>query len=439
MSVAREQVAVVVVGHVDHGKSTLLGRLLVELGVFGTEQVAHNEREAAQFGKESFKYAWLLDSSPEARRRGLTIEANYQRFSTRRKEVLVIDAPGHRDFVRNMITGASEADAALLVIDVAEGVMPQTSEHAVLVSILGIRQIVVALNKLDRLDERNDAPAILRQRVEEVREVIDPLGFESVRILPVSAWAGTNLRSESARPPWYSGPSLEEVLDSLHGRQEPTSGPFRLPIGTVTSVRGAGTVVTGRIVSGRISVGDQVWAVPLGKGWKVASVHVDGRKRPAAFAGDHVGIALKDLGRKELERGEVLSEPSNPPPVAAKMRVRLSVLPRGTTILRGMTYHLHAHTADTPVRLEAVHQRFDPRMGSMLDEDTASVPLSRLHPGEVGVVTLVAIKPIVVEPSEHVPRLSRFALRTKSGTLAAGSVISVEAIPRQGGPGRPSI
>ena len=405
------------VGHVDHGKSTLLGRLLLEKGVVSPEEIARYERQGALLGKASFKYAWALDKSEESRSRGLTLDLAYADLSTRNRRVHLIDAPGHRDFVRSMISGTTGADAALLVIDVSEGVMPQTREHAQLAGAMGLHQVIVALNKIDRVDYD---PKRISEVASAVREFLVPFGFDRVDVIPVSAWEGENLTARSAVMGWYRGRTLEEAIDALEVRSPGGSGPLRLPAMDVLSVDGVGTVVIGRIERGVLREDMEVAIEPAGKVGTVKSIEIHGQGVKEAGSGETVGVALRGVARDEVSRGDVLGPVDEPPVEVESFIVRVAVTADIGHAGLGWTPTLHCHTASVPVRLAEVLARIDPTSGV----EEGQTPPS-LAEGDVARVRFVPVKPVVVEGADAGPALSRFALRLGRATVGAGSCIEV--------------
>ncbi|MES2153748.1 MAG: GTP-binding protein [bacterium] len=413
----KPRVSVVTIGHVDHGKSTLLGRLLVETGVVSQEEVARFEKQADLIGKSSFKYAWVLDRSEESRARGLTLDLGYADLTTRNRRVHLIDAPGHQDFVRSMITGTAGADAALLVVDSSEGIMPQTREHAQLTSSMGLTQIIVALNKADRVGYDRDRIAA---RAQELREFLAPFGFAKVDVIPVSAWEGENLTKRSDRMAWYKGRTLEEALDGLEGRPAATDGPLRMPVMDVLTVGGVGTVVIGRIERGSVRKDQELRLEPSGKFARVKSIEIHRQAVDAAAAGDTVGLALRDVSKTELSRGDVAGPEEEPPVAVDALEARVAITAEIGHAGKGWTATLHCHTASVAVRLDEVLSRIDPTSG---EESVSARPT--LQRGDVARVRFIATKPVVVEGPEHGPALGRFALRVSGTTVGAGSVVAV--------------
>ncbi|MFA5862705.1 MAG: GTP-binding protein [Candidatus Thermoplasmatota archaeon] len=413
----KPRVSIVTVGHVDHGKSTLLGRLLVAKGVVSHEEIARYERQADLLGKASFKYAWALDKSDESRARGLTLDLNYADFATRNRKVHLIDAPGHQDFVRSMISGTTGADAALLVIDVAEGVMPQTREHAQLANAMGLRQVIVALNKIDRVGY--DAKKI-SQAAAAVRDFLGAFGFDRIDVIPVSAWEGENLTTRTAVMSWYKGRTLEEAIDSLDVRAPAGEGALRLPAMGILSVDGVGTVLIGRIERGTLRDGMEVAIEPAGKIATVKSIEIHGQSVGDATAGDTVGVALRGVGRNDIARGDVLGPVDEPPVEVDAFTARVAITGDVGNAGVGWSPMIHCHAACVPVRLAEVLARIDPTSG---EEEPVTRPY--LTKGDVARVSFVPLKPLVIEGAAAGPALGRFALRLGRLTVGAGSCIGV--------------
>ncbi len=423
----KPRVSLVTIGHVDHGKSTLLGRLLVEKGVVTAEEIAQFERQATLLGKASFKYAWALDRSDESRARGLTLDLNYADFATRNRKVHVIDAPGHQDFVRSMITGTTGADAALLVVDASEGVMPQTREHAQLASAMGLRQVLVALNKIDRVGY--DAARVARA-ASDVRSFLDAFGFDRVDVIPTSAWDGENVTRRGPALSWYKGRTLEEAIDALATRPAATAGPLRLPAMDVLAIDGVGTVLIGRVERGRLADGDELAIEPAGKTAVVKSIEIHGQRVDEAVAGDVVGVALRNVAKRDLARGDVAGHVDDPPVAVDAFEARVAITGEIGHAGPGWSPTLHCHAASASVRLADVLARIDPASGEERGE-----AVGRLARGDVARVRLVPSKPVVVEGPEHGPALARFALRLGRATVGAGSVVSVTPHVRDGAAG----
>ena len=335
----------------DHGKSTTIGHLLYLTGTISDKVIKQYEEEAKRLGKESFKYAWILDKLKEERERGLTIDLMFFKFETPRYFFTIIDAPGHRDFVKNMITGASQADAAILFVSAKKGefeagISPggQTREHAFLARTLGVNQMVVAINKMDdptvnwskeRYDEVKDAVARMLRMV----------GYkvEKIPFVPVSGWTGDNLVEKSDKMPWYDGPTLIEALDTLEEPPKPIDKPLRIPVQDVYSIKGVGTVPVGRVETGVLKVGDILVFMPPNLKGEVKSIETHHTRIDKAIPGDNIGFNVKGIARKDLRRGDVAGHPDNPPTVATEFIGQIFVIWHPTAIAAGYTPVMHIH------------------------------------------------------------------------------------------------
>jgi len=415
----------VTVGHVDHGKSTLMGRLLYEAGFIDDRVIRQYEEEAKKLGKESFKYAWVMDKLKEERERGLTIDLSFYRFETKRYEYTLIDAPGHRDFIKNMITGASEADVAILVVsartgEFEAGISPggQTREHASLLKILGVDQIVVAINKMDD-------PSVnwSKERYEEIKNEVSrllrQLGFkvDKIRFIPVSAWTGDNVTKKSENMPWYDGPTLIEALDEFEVPPKPVDKPLRLPIQDVYTITGVGTVPVGRIETGRLKVGDTVVFMPPGLVGEVKSIEMHHRPLNEAEAGDNIGFNVKGVSRKDIRRGDVVGHLDNPPTVAEEFIGQIFVIHHPTAIGQGYTPVMHVHTAQIAVTFIELLAKINPRTGEVVEEHP-----SFLKTGDAALVRFKPLRPVSLEEFKQFPEVGRFAIRDMGTTIAAGVV-----------------
>jgi len=423
-SVERTRKTIVVLGHVDHGKSTLVGRLLVEKGMVHPEEVERYATLAAELGKESFKYAWVMDRTDESRRRGLTLDLNFADLETRRSEIHIIDAPGHRDFLRSMITGTTGADAALLVVDAQEGVMPQTREHARLARLMGLERVVVAVNKIDKVGY--DAGAI-GKAASEMKAMLEEAGFSKPDVIPVSAWEGENLTQRGERMSWYKGRTLEEALDGVEPREAPMGGSLRLPVMQVLQIGGVGTVILGRVERGELKEGDELFAVPADKTGVARSIEAYGKQVRGASAGDTVGVGLRNIARQEVSRGDVLGPPDDPPLLAEEFSAKIVLFADCGVVRPGWSAYVHCHTAAVPVKLESIEMKFRPDSG----ETASEADRGFLVNGDAALVRFRPLKPLIIEPTDSLPGMARFALRAGRETVGAGSCVSVKPMERK--------
>ena len=237
----KPHINLVFIGHVDHGKSTLVGRLLYDTGALSEQDYRKLKAEADAQGKSTFVFAYVMDTLKEERERGVTIDVSYKKFDGKKNNFTIIDAPGHRDFVKNMITGTSQADAAVLVVSAKEGLQPQTKEHAFLAQVMGLKQLIIAVNKMDEVKYEQKAFDALKV---DLSKLLSAVGYkmDTILFVPVSAWVGDNVAKASSNLGWYKGPTLVEALDTVVAPKPPTDKPLRLPIQDVYNIKGVRTI-----------------------------------------------------------------------------------------------------------------------------------------------------------------------------------------------------
>ncbi|WP_297093054.1 translation elongation factor EF-1 subunit alpha [Thermococcus sp.] len=425
MAKEKPHVNIVFIGHVDHGKSTTIGRLLFDTANI-PENIIKKFEEMGEKGK-SFKFAWVMDRLKEERERGITIDVAHTKFETPHRYITIIDAPGHRDFVKNMITGASQADAAVLVVAATDGVMPQTKEHAFLARTLGINHIIVAINKMDMVDYDEKK---FKQVAEQVKKLLMMLGYKDFPIIPISAWEGDNVVKKSDKMPWYNGPTLIDALDQIPEPPKPTDKPLRIPIQDVYSIKGVGTVPVGRVETGVLRVGDVVIFEPASTIFhkpiqgEVKSIEMHHEAMQEALPGDNIGFNVRGVGKIDIKRGDVAGHTNNPPTVVRPkdtFKAQIIVLNHPTAITVGYTPVLHAHTLQVAVRFEQLLAKLDPRTGNIVEENPQFIKT-----GDSAIVVLRPTKPMVIEPVKEIPQMGRFAIRDMGQTVAAGMVISIQ-------------
>ncbi|ASJ09292.1 elongation factor 1-alpha [Thermococcus siculi] len=425
MAKEKPHVNIVFIGHVDHGKSTTVGRLLFDSQNI-PENIIQKFEQMGEKGK-SFKFAWVMDRLKEERERGITIDVAHTKFDTPHRYITIIDAPGHRDFVKNMITGASQADAAVLVVAVTDGIMPQTKEHAFLAKTLGINHIIVSVNKMDMV---NYDQKKFEQVANQVKKLLMMLGYKDFPIIPTSAWEGDNIVHKSDKMPWYNGPTLFEALDQIPEPPKPVDKPLRIPIQDVYSIKGVGTVPVGRVETGRLKVGDVVIFEPASTIFhkpiqgEVKSIEMHHEAMQEALPGDNIGFNVRGVGKNDIKRGDVAGHTTNPPTVVRPkdtFKAQIIVLNHPTAITVGYTPVLHAHTLQVAVRFEQLLAKLDPRTGNIVEENPQFIKT-----GDSAIVVLRPTKPMVIEPVKEIPQMGRFAIRDMGQTVAAGMVISIQ-------------
>jgi elongation factor 1-alpha len=417
----------VVTGHVDNGKSTTVGHLMVDLGVIDQRTIDAFAKESESTGKgDTFKYAWVLDSIKDERDRGITIDLAFQKFETTKFFYTLIDAPGHRDFIKNMITGASEADASVLVVSVKPGETEaatepggQAREHAFLSRTLGVNQIAVALNKMDDV---NYTEARFKEVKETVEKMLKLVGYNTTKVnfIPVSGWKGDNLVKKSENMPWYKGPTLAEALDSFEPPEKPIGKPLRIPVQDVYSITGVGTVPVGRVETGRIKANDKVIVMPAGVTGEVKSIETHHTQMDFAEAGDNIGFNLRGVDKKAIKRGDMIGTSDNLPTVAKEFEAQIIVIHHPTAMAPGYTPVLHAHTAQVAATLSDFVAKIDPKTGATVEEKPKF-----LKTGDAAIVKIKPVRPLAIETFKEFPEIGRFALRDMGTTIAAGVVKSI--------------
>jgi len=418
----KPRINVVFIGHVDHGKSTLVGRLMVELGIIHEKLLRQYQEEGKQMGKESFFLAWIMDKTPEERRRGVTIDVAWKELETRHRLITIVDAPGHRDFVKNMITGTSEADAAVLLIAADDGVMAQTKEHAILAKAFGISQLLVVINKMDLVNYSRDR---YEKIVSDAKEfLIKVLKFpeENVTFIPVSAFKGENVTKKSSQMGWYDGPTFLDALDNLNPPKElPIDKPFRLIVDEVANISGVGTIVCGAVVYGRIKLGDKVVVMPSGVTGEIRSIEEWKKPIREASVGQEVGMSIRGVGRKDVRVGYVVGTPDSPPTVPIEFLAQVSIFDHPSGLHVGYQPTIHVHTARAPVLCSEILARIDPSTGNVIENNP-----DYIRNGEAGLVRMRLERiPIVMESQENYPRLSHFAIRDIGKTIGAGRCVKI--------------
>ena len=413
------------IGHVDAGKSTTVGRLLYDSGAIDPQELEKLKREAQERGKAGFEFAYVMDKLKEERERGVTIDVAHKKFETPKYEVTIVDCPGHRDFIKNMITGASQADAAVLVVDVNDaktGIQPQTREHMFLARTLGIKQIAVCINKMDTVNYSQEEYEKMKKMLSD--QLLKILGYnpDQIDFIPTASLKGDNVVKRSENMPWYKGPTLVEAIDKFQPPEKPINLPLRIPIQDVYSITGVGTVPVGRVETGVLKPGDKVVFEPAGVSGEVKSIEMHHEQIPQAEPGDNIGFNVRGVSKKDLKRGDVCGHPDNPPTVAEEFTAQIVILQHPTAITVGYTPVFHAHTAQVACTFIELLKKLDPRTGQVIEENPQF-----LKTGDAAIVRIKPTKPMVIENVREIPQLGRFAIRDMGMTIAAGMAIDVKA------------
>jgi elongation factor 1-alpha len=433
---------IVVIGHVDSGKSTTTGHLIYKCGGIDKRTIEKFEKEAQEMGKGSFKYAWVLDKLKAERERGITIDIALWKFETGRYYVTIIDAPGHRDFIKNMITGTSQADCAVLVVACGTGEFEagiskngQTREHALLAYTLGVKQLIVACNKMDTT-EPPFSEARFTEVCTEVSNYVKKIGYnpKAVAFVPISGFHGDNMVEASTNMAWYKGWTVErkeangagktllEAMDSILPPSRPTDKALRLPLQDVYKIGGIGTVPVGRVETGIIKPAMIVTFAPQGLSTEVKSVEMHHESLTEALPGDNVGFNVKNVSVKDIRRGNVCGDSKNDPPKGCKsFDAQVIVIAHPGQIQAGYTPVLDCHTAHIACKFNELKEKCDRRSGKKLEDLPKFV-----KSGDAAIVEMIPTKPMAVEAFAQYPPLGRFAVRDMRQTVAVGVIKSVE-------------
>merc|ERR1712002_1208901 len=438
MGKEKTHVNIVVIGHVDSGKSTSTGHMIYKCGGIDKRTIEKFKKEAQEMGKGSFKYAWVLDKLKAERERGITIDIALWKFETEKFYITIIDAPGHRDFIKNMITGTSQADCGVLINASGTGEFEagiskngQTREHALLAYTLGVKQLIVAVNKMDSTE-----PPYSKDRFEEIQKevsgFIKKVGYNpaAVAFVPISGWNGDNMLEKSPNMSWWkewkierkegnaTGKTLLEALDAILPPKRPTDKPLRLPLQDVYKIGGIGTVPVGRVETGIIKPGMVVTFAPSQLSTEVKSVEMHRESLTEAVPGDNVGFNVKNVSVKDIKRGNVASNSKDKPACGvADFTAQVIVLNHPGQVSNGYSPVLDCHTAHIACKFAEIQQKVDRRTGKATEDSPKFI-----KSGDAAIVKLVPSKPMCVESFSEYPPLGRFAVRDMRQTVAVGVI-----------------
>jgi elongation factor 1-alpha len=425
MAKEKPHLNLVFIGHVDHGKSTTVGRLLFDGGAITEQELRKLKEKAAELGKAGFEFAYTMDSLKEEQERGVTIDLAHKKFKTDKWDLTIIDAPGHKDFIKNMITGASQADAAVLVVAANDGINSQTKEHAFLSKVLGVNQIIVAVNKMD-ISGVNYSETRFKEVQAEVEKLLKTTGFkpEQLQFVAIASYPGDNVVKKTDKMPWYTGMTLLEAINTLKEPEKPTQLPLRMPIQDVYNITGIGVVPVGRIETGILKVNDKIVAVPGREGKQVPgeckTIEMHHEQIQTAEPGDNIGISVRGFGKKDVARGDVLGHPASIPTVATEFTGQIVVLNHPSVITIGYTPVLHIHTAQVACRIEQIVKKINPASGETIAENPDFI-----KNGDVAICRFKPMQPLCIEKKADIPQLCQFAIRDSGATVAAGMCIDL--------------
>ena len=424
MAKEKPNMNVVFVGHVDAGKSTTVGRLMYDSGAVSEQEMTKLKQEAEKHGKVGFEFAYVMDKIKEERERGVTIDLAYKKILTNKYQITIIDAPGHRDFVKNMITGASQADCAILVIAAQSGVQPQTEEHVWLLKTMGVQNLAVAINKMDEIgyDE-----AKFNKVKEDVSALLKKTGYkvDQINFIACAGLKGDNVFKKSANTPWYKGPTIIEQFDLFPAPQAPIDLPLRMPIQDAYEITGIGTVPVGKIETGIMKAGQKIIILPgrTGKGvlGEVKSIEMHHETLTEAQAGDNVGVNIRGVGKKDIARGDVICDAAKPAKVVEEFVGQVVVINHPTVLAKGYTPVFHVHTAQVPCQFIELIAKINPQTGEEMEKNP-----DFLKNGDVAKVRIKPMGHLVLETTKENPHMARFAIRDAGATVAAGVCIEIK-------------
>jgi elongation factor 1-alpha len=416
MASEKPRINVVFVGHIDHGKSTTVGRLMYDSGNLSEQDYRKLQAIAEEKGKGTFAFAYMMDITKEERERGITIDVNYKKLETDKNYFTIIDAPGHADYIKNMITGTSQSDAAVLVCAAKDGIKAQTKEHAFLCQVMGIKQLIVAINKMDEVNYSQDR---FNEVKNEITTLLKKTGFKEdhFKVIPISAWVGDNVVKKSEKMSWYDGPVLMKAMDEFVPTEIPTDKPLRLPVQDVYNIKGVGTVPVGRVETGTLKPNDKVIIMPENVQTEVKSIEAHHEALSSAGPGDNIGFNLRKVGKNDVKRGSVLGPVNNPPTVAQEFTAQIVVLNHPTAIAPGYTPVFHIHTAQISCSITELIKKVSPTQ-----EDNPKF----LKTGDAAIVKIKPTQPLCVETYKDFPQLGRFAIRDMGKTVAAGIITEIK-------------
>ncbi len=402
-----ERLKFVIVGHVDHGKSTLIGRLLYDTESISKEKIEEIKQACESLGKD-FEFGFVMDHLEEERAQGITIDTAQTFFSTETRDYVIIDAPGHAEFLKNMITGASQAEAAVLIVDAQEGVREQTKRHAYILGMLGLDQVVVLINKMDLIEYSHE-------RFEEVRKellkFLSKINIDPSYVIPVSAKQGDFVVDETLNMEWYEGPTLLDVLDVFEKKKRPRDKPLRFVVQDVYNFDKR--IIVGRVESGIIRKGDKIKVLPSDDETSVKSIEEYLRDETVAEAGKSIGITLGD--DVFIERGDVIVQDGDQPLITNKVNANIFWMDK-TPYKKGESISFRCATQEVPCEIEKINRVIDSSTLKLISEDATEIKNR-----EVANITIKTGKPVVVENFNKLEELGRFVLG-REDTLAGGII-----------------
>jgi len=409
-SLKKENLKFVIVGHVDHGKSTLIGRLLFDTNSLPSEKIEEVKKISRKLGKGA-EFAFLLDHLQEEREQGITIDTTQTFFSTPEREYVIIDAPGHIEFIKNMITGASQAEAGVLIVDVKEGIQGQTKRHANILSMLGLNQTIVVINKMDLVDYKREA---FEKTKQELENFLTSLDIKPNYYIPISALNGDNIVEKSKKMDWYSGPTLIEGLSSFKEKEFLIEKQLIFPIQDVYDIEGK-KIYVGKIESGKIEEGQKIKILPKEIIATIKSIEKFQENPSWAISGESIGITLEN--QIFAERGNIVCNPKDELVLTDSFKGSVFWMSEDS-LFENDLINLKCSTQEVAVRIKEIKKRIDSSSLKIIEKDA-----KKIENLEVGEVVLKTEKPIVITKFNEIPELGRFVLIQNKSICAGGIIV----------------
>lgn len=398
---------IVIVGHVDHGKSTLIGRLFYDTGCLPEEKVEEIKRISKSLGRET-EFAYIMDHLEEERKRGITIDIAHTFFKTDKRRYVIIDAPGHKEFLKNMISGASQADCALLMLDISQGIQEQTRRHCYILSLLGIKQVAVVVNKMDMVDYSEER---FNKVSKEIRDLLGKVGIIPRNVLPISARTGENVARKSERLSWFTGPTVLEALDGFDAIKAGEQG-LRFPVQDVYDIDGT-NIAVGRVEAGVMRKGNEKTVLPDGTRCRLKEIRKFGEDLTEAPVGDCIGVICEGA---KLKRGQILVDEAASTVTDSVHANIFWMIDKDYKL--GIPVVFKSTTQEANGTIERIYKRFDPATVEVVEKDSAEI-----KPAEVAEVEIKLDRPVVIDKFTEIPEMGRFVLEHAGHPIAAGIII----------------
>jgi len=398
----------VITGHVDHGKSTLIGRLLFDTGSLPDDKITEIRQICSALGKE-FEFGYILDNLEEERDQGITIDTTQIFFSSKKRHYVIIDAPGHVEFIKNMITGASQADTAVIIIDAEEGIREQTKRHAFILGMLGIKKVIVLINKMDRVGYDQERFTSVKNAY---LDFLNEIGLHAIQSIPISASNGDNVATGSSHISWYQGPTFLEALDSFEVPNSLKNAPLRFAVQDIYNF--SKRIIAGKVVSGTLRQGDAVTVLPSGEKTQVRSLEEYLRNPDSAETGKCIGVMTTD--KIFCDRGYIFSDPRDTPAITQQFRANIFWMDK-ISCKKGQQIIFRCSTQEANGKITAIHTVINSSTLELMGSDT-----DEIKNREVAQVTIRTDRPVIIEPHTKTPELGRFVLVTDN--VSAGGIIT---------------